>query len=70
MNGAPGQLAVTDFAAAGETETAHLADGVWREVVMQQEVFLISAFQCVNELLVITGAQRGYDQRLGFTTGE
>ena len=37
---------------------------------MQQERFLVCAFKRVNELLVIACAQRGYDQCLGFTTGE
>ena len=37
---------------------------------MQQEVFLIGAFQRIDELLVIARAQRGDNQGLGFATGE
>ena len=62
---------MTDFAAAGETyERPVSPTEIWREVIMQQEVLLVGSFQCVNELLVITGAKRGYNQRLGFTSGK
>ena len=37
---------------------------------MQQEVFLVGSLQRINELLVVTGAERGYNQRLGFAAGE
>ena len=70
MNGAPCELAMADFTTAGRTHTAGFTDAVGREVVMQQEVFLVGAFQRVDELFVIGGAERGHNQRLCFTAGE
>ena len=37
---------------------------------MQQEGFLIGAFERIDELLVIGCAKRGNDHRLRFTAGE
>ena len=67
---APGQLAMADFAAARGTHAARFTDRVGREVVVQHEVLTGFAVQRVDDLLVLTGAQRGHDQRLGFTAGE
>ena len=67
---APGKLAVADLAAAGGPHAAGLADGVGREVVVQHERFFVRSLQGVDELLVVAGAERGNDQRLGFATGE
>ncbi len=70
MDRAPGELAVADFAASGRADAAGFADREGREVVMQQERFFVGALQRVDELLVLAGAERGDDQRLGFTAGE
>ena len=70
MNGAPSQLAMADFAAASATQTTCFTHREGREVIMQQEGFLVGAFECVNILLVITGAEGGDNQRLGFATGK
>ena len=37
---------------------------------MQQEALLVGAFQRVDELLVLAGAERGDDQRLRLAAGE
>ena len=69
-DGAPGELAVADFAAAGRTHAAGLADRVGREVVVQEERLLVHAGQRVDILLVLAGAERGDDERLGLAAGE
>src|SRR5690606_2832445 len=51
VDGAPGELAVTDFAAARRTHAASFTHRIWREVVMEQEVFLAGAFEAVDVLL-------------------
>ena len=70
MDRAPGELAVADLAAAGRADAAGLADRERREVVVQQERFLVGALQRVDELLVLAGAERGDDQRLRLAAGE
>ena len=70
MDGAPGELAMADFAAAGRAHAAGFADAVGREVVVQHEGLLAGAFQAVDELLVLGGAQGADAQRLGFAAGE
>src|SRR5579872_5071636 len=67
---APGELAVTDLAPLGAAETPGLTDGVGREIVMQQERFLVRSRQRVDVLFVLTGAERGDDQRLGLAARE
>ena len=37
---------------------------------MQQEMFAIFAFERVDDLLILSGAERRRDKRLGFTPGE
>ena len=70
MDGAPGELAVADFAAARRTHAAGLTDRIGREVVVQQERLLVHAGQRVDILLVLAGAERGNDDRLRLATGE
>ncbi len=70
MDRAPGQLAVADFATLGAAHAAGLTDREGREVVVQQERFLVGALQRVDPLLVLAGAERGDDQRLGLAAGE
>ena len=70
MDRAPGELAVADFAPLGAAEAAGLADRVGREVVVQQERLFVRSRQRVDVLLVLAGAERGHDHRLGFTAGE
>ena len=65
-----GQATVTDLAALGGTHAARFADAVRREVVMQQKVVSVLAFERVDHLRVALGAQRGHHQRLGFTARE
>src|SRR5918993_169915 len=70
MDGAPGELAMADFAAAGRAHAARLTDGVGWEVVVQQEGFLAGALQLVDELLVLAGAERRNHESLRFAAGE
>ncbi len=70
MDRAPGELAVADLAAAGRAHAAGLADRIGREVVVQHEGRLVGALQAVDHLLVLAGAERGDDQRLGLAAGE
>ncbi len=67
---APSELAVADFTPSGRAHSAGLAHGIGREVVMQQEALLVGAFQRVDELFVLAGAERGDDERLCLTTRE
>jgi hypothetical protein len=61
---------MADFAAARRTHAARLADRVGREVVVQQEGFLVGAGQRVDVLLVLAGAERGDHDRLRLAAGE
>ena len=70
MDRAPGQLAVADLAALGAAEASGFTDRVGREVVVQQELLLVGSRQRVDVLLVLAGAERGHDHRLGFAAGE
>ena len=67
---APGELAVADLAPAGRAHAAGLAGRVGREVVVQHEVLAVLAFQRVDDLLVLAGAEGGDRQRLGLAAGE
>ena len=67
---APGELAVADLAPAGRPHAAGLAGRVRREVVVQHEVLAVLAFERVDDLLVLAGAERGDDERLGLAAGE
>ncbi len=69
-NGAPGKLAMTDFAASRRAHAAGLADRIGREIVMQKEALLVGALQTIDVLLVLPGAKRRDDQRLRLATGE
>ena len=68
--GAPGELAVADLAAAGRAHAARLAHRVGREVVVQHEALFAGALERVDELLVLAGAERGDDDRLRLTARE
>ena len=70
MDRAPGELAVADLAPLGAAEASGLTDRVGREVVVQQERFLVGSRQRVDVLLVLAGAERGHHHRLGFAAGE
>ena len=70
MDRAPGQLAVADLAALGAAEPSGFTDRVGREVVVQQELLLVGPCQQVDVLLVLAGAERGHDHRLGLAAGE
>ena len=60
---------MADFAAAGRTHAAGFADAVGREIVVQHEGLLAGAFQAVDELLVLGGAQGGDAPAPGFRRG-
>ena len=70
MDGAPGQLAVADFAPARRSHAARFTDRVGREVVVQHEVLAVLAFQRVDDLLVLAGAQGRDAERLRLAAGE
>ena len=70
MNGAPGELAMADFAASGPRHTASFADRVGREIVVQHEGLFISSLQRIDILLVFAGAERRHHQCLGLAAGE
>ena len=70
MDGAPGELAVADLAAARSGHAAGLADRERREVVVQEERLLVGPVQGVDPLLVLAGAERGHHQRLRLAAGE
>ena len=70
MDGAPGELAVADLAAARPAHASGLADRERREVVVQEERLLVGPVQGVDPLLVLAGAERGHHQRLGLAAGE
>ena len=69
-DGAPGELAVADFAPAGRAHAAGLADRIGREVVVEQEPLLVGPVQRIDILLVLARAERRDDQRLRFAAGE
>jgi hypothetical protein len=66
MNRAPGKLAVTDFAAAGRAHAPGFTDRIRREVVVQHEALFARAFEAVDELLIIAGAERRNTRSPGF----
>ena len=70
MHRAPGELAVADFAPAGRAHAANLAHGVGREVIMQEEGFLVGPFERVDPLLVLARAERRDHERLRLAAGE
>ncbi len=61
---------MADFAAAGRTHAAGLADRIGREIVVQHEGLLVGPLQRVDELLVIAGAERRDGQSLRLAAGE
>ncbi len=61
MDRPPGEFAVADLAAARCANAAGFSDREMREVVMQQERFLVRSLQCIDELLVFGGAERRDD---------
>src|SRR6185295_12782421 len=67
---APSELSMADLATASTAQPARLTDRKWREVIMPKEGLLISAFECIDILLVFAGAERGDDEGLGFAPGE
>ena len=70
VDGAPGELAVADFAPARRAHAAGLADRIGREVVVEQEPLLISAVERIDILLVLAGAERRDNHRLRLAAGE
>src|SRR3546814_19685836 len=66
----PCQLAMTHFAATRRTETAHFADRIGREVIMQHEALVGQSGKAVDHLLGALGAERRGADRLRFATRE
>ena len=69
-DGAPGKLAMADFAPPRRAHAAGLADRIGWKIIMQEEALLIGALETVDELLVLAGAECRDDQRLRLATGE
>src|SRR3546814_602545 len=65
-----GQAAMADLAALRAHHAAGFTDRIGREVVVEQEVFLVLARDGVDDLAVARGAQRGDHDRLGLAAGE
>src|SRR5690606_39970603 len=65
-----GQATVADLATASGAHATALTHRIGREVVVQQEGVFLLAFEGVEDLRIAGGAECGYDQRLGFATGE
>ena len=70
VDGAPGELAVADFAPAGRAHAAGFADRIGREVVMEQEALLVGSLERVDVLLVLAGAERRDHQGLRLAARE
>src|SRR5581483_3053068 len=65
-----GQGPVPDLAAACTAQKCNFAHREWREVVVQHKALLGLAFEYLQALHVIAGAQSGCDQGLRFAAGE
>ena len=61
---------MADLATARRAHAARFTDRIGREVVVQQDGFLVGPRQAVDVLLVLAGAQGGDDQGLGFAARE
>ena len=61
---------MADLAPAGRAHAARFAGRIGREVVVQHEMLAVLAFERVDDLLVLAGAERGDDERLGLAAGE
>ena len=66
----PGELAVADLTPAGRAHAPGLAHRIGREIVVQHEVLAVLAFERVDDLLVLPGAERRDAQRLRLAAGE
>src|SRR5260221_4965528 len=69
-HGAPGELAVADLAGSWRTHPLRLARRIGREVVMQHEVRAELAVERVDDLLILTGAERRHHETLRLAAGE
>src|SRR5689334_24684297 len=70
MNGAPGELAVTDVAATGRSHAPSLTHRIRWEIIVQHEGLLAGAFETVDELFVFRRAQGADHQRLRLAARE
>ena len=61
---------MTNLTTARRANATRFTDRIGREVVVQQEVRTIVAMQRVDDLLIVTGAQRGDNQTLCLSSGE
>ena len=68
--GPPGQLAVPDISPARGAQPARFARRIGGKVVVQHEVLAVLPFERVDDLLVLTGPERRYRERLGLASGE
>ncbi len=61
---------MADLATSGAAQERYFADREGREVVVQHEALLGFAFEALQSLHVVAGAERGGDERLRFAAGE
>ncbi len=61
---------MADLTPAGRAHAARLAGRVGREVVVQHEMLPVLTLERIDDLLVLTGAERGDDEGLGLPAGE
>src|ERR1700691_5734052 len=61
---------MADLAPSGSAHEADFSYREWREVVVQHEALFGFAFEALETLHIIAGAERGRDQGLGFSASE
>ena len=61
---------MSDFSPLGRTHHADFADTVGREIVMEEETFLVFTFNGINDLCVLTRTERSDNQRLSLSTSK
>ncbi len=70
LEGAHGQVPVTDLATTRTAYRLHLARGERRKIIVQQEVVLAFDDGSVDRLFIQLGTERDRAQRLGLATGK
>src|SRR3546814_3236840 len=65
-----GEATVADLATLRAHHAAGFTDRIGREVVVEQEVFLVLTRDGVDDLAVARGAEGDRDNRLGLAAGE
>src|SRR3984893_690282 len=70
MERPPGQLAVPDIAPTRGAHPPRFPRRIGGKVVVQHEILAVLPFERVDDLLVLTGPERRYRERLGLASGE